>query len=61
MSRLANSFADDFLFSSALQRRLIPSGLTMSGSSYVPVNLPPNAVTYQDIYETRYVTEYLDE
>ena len=37
------------------------SGLRMSGFSDVPMNLPPDAATYHDIFEAKYVTKYLEE
>lgn len=33
----------------------------MSGFSYVPMSLPPDAVTYHDIFEAKYVTKYLED
>lgn len=33
----------------------------MSGFSDVPLSLPPDAVTYHDIFEAKYVTKYLEE
>jgi hypothetical protein len=32
----------------------------MSGFSDAPITLPPDAVTYHDIFEAKYVTEYLE-
>ncbi|KAL9066454.1 MAG: hypothetical protein Q9157_007137, partial [Trypethelium eluteriae] len=37
------------------------SGQRMSGFSDVPFRLPPNALTYYDTFEARYVTLYLEE
>lgn len=33
----------------------------MSGFSDIPITLPPNAQTYHDIFEAKYVTKYLEE
>ncbi|KAF7897536.1 hypothetical protein EAF00_005764 [Botryotinia globosa] len=37
------------------------SGLRMTGFSDIPIVLPPNAKTYHDTCEAKYVTKYLEE
>ncbi|TGO51376.1 hypothetical protein BOTNAR_0358g00080 [Botryotinia narcissicola] len=37
------------------------SGLRMTGFSDIPIDLPPNAKTYHDTFEAKYVTKYLEE
>jgi dimethylaniline monooxygenase (N-oxide forming) len=37
------------------------SGLRMAGFSDLPITLPPDAETYHDIFEAKYVTRYLED
>jgi dimethylaniline monooxygenase (N-oxide forming) len=37
------------------------SGLRMAGFSDTPLTLPPEAETYHDIFESKYVTKYLED